>query len=69
MFLSPWRFLGCNKRLRLDTIRKGYGLHRLITSLKFVSTKRDNFHLFIVRGWVITNHVIKKMKALGKFLQ
>ena len=68
MFYLLGVFLVVPKRLRLDTIRKGYGLYWLITSLKFVNTKRDNFHLFIVRGRVITNHVIKKMKALGKFL-
>ena len=62
-------FLVVTKRLRLYTIKKGYGLHGLITSLKFANTKCDNFHLFIVRGRVITNHVIKKIKALGKFLQ
>ena len=43
-------FLVVTKRLRLDTIRKGYGLHKLITSLKFVNTKCDNLHLFTVLG-------------------
>ena len=43
-------------------------MQRLITSLKFTNTKCDNFHLFIVCGWVLTNYYNdKEMKVSGKF--
>ena len=40
-------------------------MQRLIISLKFASSKCDNFRFFIVHGQIII--VIKKMKAFGKF--
>ena len=40
-------------------------MQKIVTSLKFVKTKYDNFHLFIVRGRFLTLLlVIKKTKAL-----
>ena len=41
-------------------------MQKLVTSLKFVNTKCDNFHLFIVCGQSLTNYYIvtKKMERV-----